>query len=362
MIGLIDDVIKPFKHHLLTVAFLGGFIVDNFTLNRVDQLFDNIILASYVVLAMLGLFFLYFGTSGNRGERFQAHTAKWAPLVIQFAFGGLMSGLLVFYSRSGSWWTSWPYLALMLAIILGNEFIRKRAQRLIFNLTVFFVGLFSYTVLIVPVALGKMGDVIFVASGATAVIIFILFARLLYFVVPNFMSLNTRLIFFSVGMAYVGLNTLYFTNMIPPIPLSMKEMGIYHSVTKIPSGGYSLSYEKGAWYAFWHQSDNIFHYSQGNRVYCYASVFAPTRLKTDIIHRWEYYDGEKSEWQLHEKITFPIDGGRGEGYRGYSFIESVREGAWRCSVETPRGQVVGRSTFEIVTGIVPKPLVTKVDI
>jgi hypothetical protein len=362
MITFVDELIKPIKHHLLTVAFVAGFVVDNLTLGRVDRLFDNIVLASYVVIAILSILYFYAGTSGRLSERVMQHAGKWAPMAMQYAFGGLMSGLLVFYSRSGSWWTSWPYLLMMLAVIFGNECIKKRSERLVFTLSLLFVCLFSYAVLIVPVVLGKMSDVIFVASGAVALAVFWATVRLLYIAVPNFMSLNTRSIIFTTSILFCGLNALYFTNLIPPIPLSMKEMGIYHAVEKRTEGGYVLTYEKGPWYALWRHSDNVFHYARGNRVYCYASVFAPTRFKTSVTHRWEYYDESVSAWTSHDTITFPIDGGRGEGYRGFSFIENVRDGAWRCSVENTRGQVIGRTNFSIVTGIVPQPLVTRVDL
>jgi hypothetical protein len=248
----------------------------------------------------------------------------------------------------------------MLGVIVGNEFIKKRSERLVFNLAVFFVGLFSYIVLIVPVVLGTMNDLIFVGSGLAALFVFGLFTKILYRVVPNFMALNTRHIFFVVGMLYVGLNGLYFTNLIPPIPLSMKEMGIFHDVDKRPEGGYVLTYEKGPWYALWHHSDDTFHYTQGGRVYCYASVFAPSRFKTETTHHWEYRSSDG--WKTHATIPIAIDGGREDGYRGYSYIESVRDGQWRCSVETKRGQVIGRTDFEVVTGMAPKPLVTRVDL
>jgi len=362
MFALFDNLSRPVKQHLLTIFFIGGFVLDNLTLDQVDQLFDNAVLAAYVLLAMISLLYLYWGTSGKLSERIAVHAGKWAPLMIQFAFGGLMSGLLVFYSRSGSWWTSWPYLLLMLGVILGNEFIKRRSERLIFNLSVFFVGLFSYVVLILPVVLGRMGDIEFVGSGLIALIIFALFLKLLYLLVPNFMALNTRMIFFSIGMIYVILNGLYFANLIPPIPLSMKEMGIYHEVAKRPEGGYVLTYEKGPWYAFWHTSDTTYHYREGGSVFCYASIFAPARLKTGVVHRWEYYDASRGEWTLHATIPYAIDGGRDLGYRGFSVIKNVREGTWRCSAETARGQVVGRVTFDIVQGDMPRALTTRVDI
>jgi hypothetical protein len=174
--------------------------------------------------------------------------------------------------------------------------------------------------------------------------------------------MNTRMLVVVTAALYISLNTLYFLNLIPPIPLSMKEMGVYHNVAKRAEGGYILSYEKGPWYALWRYSDDTFHYAQGNRVYCYASVFAPARFKTAVRHRWEYYDAKESLWKEHYQTSFTIDGGRDEGYRGYSFIESVREGVWRCSVETARGQVIGRTIFTIVTGEAPRALITRVDI
>jgi len=353
--------LKTIKHHLLTVSFVAGFAFDNLTLSRVDKLYDNAFLFSYVLVSMIGVFLLYFGTSGKRSERFRIFVTKWAPLLIQYMFGGLMSGLLVFYSRAGSWWAHWPYLLIIVGMILGNELIHKKAQRLVFNLGLLFIGMFSYAALVVPVVLGKMGDSIFLLSGGFALAVFVLFLRLLYFVIPNFMALNTRNIFFTIAMLYATLNGLYFLNIIPPIPLSMKEMGIYHEVLKRDDGGYALSYEEGSWYELWHLSDSVFHYKVGDRVYCYTSIFAPSRLHTDVVHKWEYYDAKAKKWTLHEKVPFSIDGGRGEGYRGFSYIESVQDGTWRCSAETPRGQVIGRATFTVVTGMAPKPLVSRVD-
>lgn len=357
----IEKFIKPVKHHLLTLSFVGGFILDNFTLNRIDQWFDNTLLAGYVVLAALAIIYLYWGTSGKLSDRVALHAATWAPLAMQFSFGNLMSGLLVFYSRSGSWWTSWPFLLILLIVILGNEFVKRRNERLVFNLSVFFVGLFSYSVLLVPVVLGTMGALVFVGSGLVALVFFWAIAQILYAVVPNFMALNTRMILFSIGLIYVGLNTLYFTNLIPPIPLSMKEIGIYHNVSERTEEGYVLTYEQGPWYALWHRSDTTYHYTPGDRVYCFTSIFAPTRLSTDVVHHWERYDKEVG-WKEHVAIPFPIKGGRASGYRGYSYIESVQDGTWRCKAETARGQIIGMTTFTVETGAVPQPLVTRVEL
>jgi len=96
------------RRHWLTITFFLGFVVDNFTLNRVDQAFDNFILATYVTLAMVAMLLLYAGTAEKLPERVIPFARQHAPLLVQFAFGGLLSGMLIFYSRSGSWSASWP--------------------------------------------------------------------------------------------------------------------------------------------------------------------------------------------------------------------------------------------------------------
>lgn len=348
------------ERHFLTLMFVLGFVMDNLTLNRVDQVFDNFVLALYVFLAMTGILTLYAGVAERMGDRMSRFARTWSPALIQYSFGGLLSGMLIFYGRSSALFESWPYILLILLAIIGNETIKKRDQRLVYNLAIFFVGLFSYVVLMIPVWTGKMGALVFVFSGWIAVGIMYWFFKLLTWVVPNFIQLQKRTVVFVVGLIYVTFNVFYFLNIIPPIPLSLKTLGIYHSVVRYENGTYVLTYEKPAWYLPLRRSDSTFHYTEGDNIFCYASVFAPAKLSTDILHVWEYYDKETGEWIEHAQLPYSIRGGRGDGYRGYTVIESVREGKWRCTVETARGQALGRESFTVVAG--PKrELVTRTD-
>jgi hypothetical protein len=343
------QVASQARRHWMTLAFVAGFIVDNITLNRVDQLFDNIILLSYVVLAMLSILLLYAGIAERFNERTSFFLKKWMPVLMQYAFGGLLSGMLIFYGRSGSIMESWPFILMILAVIYGNETITNRQSRLVYNLVIFFIGLFAYVVLVVPVVTGKMGAWVFVGSGLIALAVMHVFFGWLERIVPNFIQLQKRNVVFIIGLIYVVMNVLYFTNVIPPIPLSMKHVGIYHNVVRIDDT-YKLTYEKPVWWKWYRNSDEEFHYVQGESIYCYASVFAPSRLATDVYHRWQYYEVAEGKWKDHTRIAYSISGGRGEGYRGYTLINSYHEGKWRCVVETARGQVIGAETFEIVSG------------
>ncbi|MFT5036781.1 MAG: hypothetical protein ACI9VM_000345 [Candidatus Azotimanducaceae bacterium] len=352
-------VVRKARRHWLTIAFLLGFIVDNITLNRVDQLFDNIMLATYVILAMASLLFLYASTADCLPERMNSAARKYSPLVVQYSFGGLLSGMLIFYGRSGAWMESWPFLTMFLVVIYLNETIHDRVSRLIYNLAILFIGLFSYTVLVIPVFTGFMGPWVFVGSGLVALFIMYWFVQALHKVVPHFLTIHMKAVVFTLGIIFASFNFLYFANVIPPIPLSLKDVGIYHSVVRFETGDYQLKYEEGSWWQFFKDSDDVFHARTGDSLFCFAQVFAPTRLATDIYHRWEYYDDDEGKWIEHDRLSYNIAGGRDDGFRGYTLIQNYRDGAWRCSVETERGQVLGREEFEVDSEGEPRELVTK---
>lgn len=339
------------KRYWLTAAFFGGFLTDLFLLDKVDSIIDNLILFFYVVLSMASLLVLYAGAAEKFPALWSRRAVMYAPLTLQYAFGGLLSGMLIFYGRSGSWYESWPFLFLIIGVIYGNETMKNRTQRLIFNIAMLFIGLFAYVVLIIPVLIAKMGALVFVGSGLLALFIMLGFVKALRRIVPNFIQLHLRAVVFTIGVIYVSFNFLYFANVIPPIPLSMKDVGIYHSVVRFEdSNEYQVKYEKPEWYQFWVDSNTTFHYQPGDNIYCFASVFAPTRLETEIFHRWERYDDVQGAWVDHGRFSYPIEGGRDNGFRGYTLIKNYSPGTWRCSVETARGQVIGAEKFEVAEG------------
>ena len=75
----------------------------------------------------------------------------------QFALGCLLSGFCVFYIRSASITSSWPFLLFMAAIFIGNEYLRRYHSRLVFSALLFFFSLYSYAILLVPVVIGRIG-------------------------------------------------------------------------------------------------------------------------------------------------------------------------------------------------------------
>jgi hypothetical protein len=140
-------------------------------------------------------------------------------------------------------------------------------------------------------------------------------------------------------------NTLYFTSLIPPIPLSLTDLALVHSVERVPGEGYLVEKQNQPWYRhlpFFTPVINPHHQT----VACFARVYAPTRLETDIFHRWEYKD-EVGDWQEFFRFGYGIAGVNDGGYGGYTVNDSWFDGVWRCSVETERGQVLGREVIRI---------------
>lgn len=350
---------RTMYHHWLTVAFFLGFITDTILLNKIDDTLDNLILLFYVLLATTAILLLYIGVAERVSGRLSRGLKKYTPIVMQYSFGGLLSGMLIFYGRSGDWLASAPFLLLILTVIIGNEVIGKRSDRLVYNIALYFIGLFSYIVLVIPVILGKMGDLIFILSGVISLLIVTIVVQVLYRIIPNFMQVNTKRIIATIGFIYVGFNVLYFANIIPPIPLSLTVLEIEQSVIRLSNGNYSVVSETQPWYRTLPFTRSVIH-PTGNSIACFARVYAPTKLETEIFHRWEYKN-TNGDWVERFRLGYPISGANNGGYRGYTNLQSFTDGVWRCSVETKRGQVLGRRTVIVNTGESGHETVTRIE-
>lgn len=342
-----------YERRLAPVAFLAGFAFDALTLTRVDLLRDNLILIAHLTVAAAGIA-LVNAVEASRLKGAFTETIAWLfPLMIQFSFGALFSGFVVLYFRSGSLAGSWLFLLLLTLLLIGNEFFRRHYRRLTFHLNVYFIALFAYLILAIPMLVNRMGAAMFLASGLASLALIALFIGLMGRMAPH-VSQYRRELAASIGGIYLTFNLLYFLNVIPPIPLALKEIGIYHAAVPAPGGGYRVSFEKPQWYEFFRDTSKTFQWVPGTPVFAYSAIFAPANINTAIFHHWEYFDTEAGEWIEKSRISYPIAGGRDGGYRGYSMKQIITPGKWRVAVKTGRGQLLGRTAFEIVeTGVLP---------
>jgi hypothetical protein len=334
------------RDHIATIGFALGFVWDSATLTRIDLVYENVVFVFHLSLSLLAIFLVHAVATGKITWRPLVAARRWLPFFVQFPIGGLFSGFTIFYTKSASFATSWPFLLLLVAILVGNEFLHKRYERLIFQLTMWYAALFTYLVLIVPTVLGRVGAWTFVLAGVLSLVLVVIAIRLIIRLFPLVYERAGVRLWLAVGSVYVVLHVLYFAHIMPPVPLAIKDMGVYHSVVRTEEGYVAMG-EPAAWWQFWRETDLVFHLFAGGSAYCYSAVFAPTRLQTDIQHVWQKkVDGA---WVDRGTIPFSVTGGRDGGYRGYTINTNIDAGVWRCSVETARGQEIGRQVFTVLS-------------
>lgn len=152
------------ERHVSSFALVAGFIFDNLTVQRIDLPFDHIIIISYLVISGGSIALLNYYKEYPPKKDFSIGVENFLPTLIQFAFGGLFSVFFVFYVRSATLSSSWPFLVMLLILLIGNEFFRNYYQRLTFQVAVYYIAIFSFSILIVPVLLKKINTGVFLLS------------------------------------------------------------------------------------------------------------------------------------------------------------------------------------------------------
>ena len=341
----IPERFKSYLPFVPTIALAFGFFFDVLTLNRPDALFENIVIVGYLLLSAIVMILLQARTDES-SERKRLILLS----LLQFSFGNLASALMILYAHSGTFAGSAIFVAILASLLLGNELLKQRYARTYLRVVIWFVLLLTYSGLAVPIIIGKIGGWVFITSVLGAFLVTHVLNRILAHVSRESFSRTRR----NIGITIVGISIvfsgLYFTNLIPPVPLSLKHVGIYHSVERT-GDTYALAYEAPQWFEFWRDTNATFNKESSAPAFCFSSVFAPSTLQTEIRHRWEKYDVAKEEWETIARIPFPIAGGRENGFRGYTQTSQVDDGLWRCSVETSRGALIGRTSFTVGTEI-----------
>jgi len=350
-------ITKPF---LPVVFFFAGVTFDSVTLTRIDRLRDNLIMLLY--LSLLGGL-IVLTTRADLGRATTDETAvpgnvksfvnvksliaraqPHYPHAIQFLLGGLFSAYTIFYSQSASLTTTAVFFALLVVLLVVNEFLRDRLTNVRLLVSLYALVVFSFFTFFLPVLTGFMNTWVFLIGAGLSAAVTIKVVRLIYQQQPvpsRWEEARTSLPAIVLIVVLVG---FYFLKWIPPVPLSLKFAGAYHKIAGA-DGQYLLSFEKAAWYQFWKRSDDPFH-GEGPS-YCFTAVFAPVTLHTTIFHRWQHRAHAGRDFSTTDRIAIAIAGGRERGYRGYTVKQRVMPGDWRVDVETAEGRVIGRVSFRV---------------
>ncbi|HNW71887.1 MAG TPA: DUF2914 domain-containing protein [Candidatus Paceibacterota bacterium] len=336
-----------FEHPISSFSLVAGFVFDALTLKRVDMFWENIWILVHLVI--VGLFILLINLQDSeKGDEYNPEKKHfWYVNILQFFFGGLLSTYLVFYFRSADIFVTWHFILVLLLAFILNQFFKSQYVRFNFQISLFFLSIYSFAIFLIPVILHKIGTKIFLLSGLISIIFIAIFLLILFFTKKkNFIKNKKTILISIVGISFL-INFLYFTNLIPPIPLSLKDGGIYNFVQKNHEGNYDVYGEDYSWKEYFKLYKD-FKRVPGSPIYAYSAIFSPRNLNLKIVHEWQYYDDGKKEWLTKSVVNLPVVGGRDGGFRTYSMRSNLEYGKWRVDVKTELGQTIGRLRFNIV--------------
>jgi Protein of unknown function (DUF2914) len=329
--------------------FVGGFLFDALMLDRIDNLKSIIQQFVYIiiVLQIIKLKTLEQGGAWQPSDRLK----RWWHYndeALNFFLGTLLNFYTLFYFVSSSLAISFIYLTIIFGLLVYNELPQRHAYVMQLKIALMSLAIFSFLFIIVTVALGFVGYTPFlIAIGIGLAIFYSLFK---FFAGKNMTGLDLKknILWPPIGVAAVLIG-LYVMKILPPIPLSVQSIGIYHGVERIknPTTGesdYNLVSTRPKW-KFWQKGDQSFIAKAGDKVYCFVRIFAPANFKDKIVFR--FLKSTPQGWQTSDKVINDISGGRDDGFRSWAVKSNYEPGVWRVQVETLDGHEMGRIGFTI---------------
>jgi len=352
------------ERRLAVIFFIAGFLFDILTLGRIDAGLTIGQQAVYLLLVTVVLVQMLRSEQGPALDLAAASRVKrwyfeYRNPAIHFLLGALLSAYTLFFFKSSSLLMSFGFMGVLVALLLANESARFKALGLPFKFALLglcYLAFFSY---VIPVLVGQTGLVVFLLSMAAGCVPF---AAIAFWLARE----QKRKILVPLGCVLIVFLTFYLFRLIPPVPLSIRFMGVYHGVERTEAG-YRLSHERPAW-RFWHKGDQWFSAQHGDKVHVYFRIFSPSRFSDQVLMGWYRHEGgaKGRGWVLQDTIPIKILGGREEGFRGYGVKSNYQPGQWKVHVETTDGREIGRIYFSVETvpialGLEARSLVSDLD-
>ena len=327
--------------------FICGFMWDSLTLGRIDRLYDRMVLATHLSSLTLCLYLFNLSGDGRWKETFIETYEEYLPLAIQFFLGGLCSAYVIYFSRSVSLTKTLSFFVILVILLFANELLKKRISNKYLQFSAYFFVNFTFFTFFLPVLVKTMNTFIFLVSGAISLTITIGLINFIYEKSPSTRKeLHRGKMLGIIAGIYLMINTFYFFNLIPPVPLALEQGLVAYKIEKAGSS-YSVTYHREPWYNIWNSYNTTHAYTEKSDVYVFTSIFAPTELSKKVAHRWKWFNPNTEEWKVTDRIEYDITGGRDGGYRGYTYKSGVMEGLWEVDVITQSEQIIGVVNFEI---------------
>jgi hypothetical protein len=335
---------SKYESTLQAALFVSGFLFDLLTLTNVDDLFTIVMQTFYLIcLILLVSSELYYPNKEDWPKKLQK-IIQYRSEVFHFILGALLSAFTIFYFKSASLANSFLFMTIMALLLLVNELPLFKRQGLMVRLTMLTLCLMSYYLFICAIVLKTTGIIVFILALVLTLLSISLWTKFVHQQLKTIYDKN--ILHFAIGpLLVVALFViLFFTRIIPPVPLSIQFIGIYHQVER-EDGDYRL-YHQRKWWRIWHRGDQIFNARPEDQPHVFFRLFSPGGFEESIIIHWRLWD-EQQGWLTSDRIPLVVTGGREEGYRGFAFKRNFQPGLWQIKIETRHGLEIGRIGLEI---------------
>lgn len=337
-------IISQYRQYIPLVFFIFGFALDVLTLGRIDDIWNIIQQGIYLFLGLFLLLLRHLDISKWVSKyKFFEKIIFYEKEIFHFALGSLLSAFTIFFFKSSSSWQSYFFLVFILALLIFNETQHLQEKGLDIKYALLSLCFVCYLTYVLPIIFSFFAQIfLYLAVVFTLAIFYVVNLKL-----KNIKMGESALILIPLKPIYLTMGLIILLNLvhaIPPVPLSVNFMGIYHNVEKV-DGNYRLSYTR-PFYKFWQKGDQEFLARNGDKVYFFTSIFSPGGFNEKIYVHWQQKN-PKGEWQTSDRIPIEIVGGREQGFRGFTFKENFTAGDWKINLETQSGRAIGHIGFEI---------------
>ena len=353
--------LKAFRHEhkkAEVVAFFGaGFLFDVVAVRRVDDALMLLQQGLYLtVLALLLILDERYRSGVATPPRALQRAWRFAEDAMHFFLGTLLNQFLLLYLKSSSGLASLLFMATLCALLVANELPGLRERGPVVRVALFSLCMTSYFAMLLPILLGFISRWLFVSAV-------ILSCAALYWLLKKLgaRSDDAPALRLQLGAPAFGVQVLlvaaYFAGTIPPVPLSLQFIGIYHEVVPpglqnasgpgdvAPPRTYELKHER-PWWKPWQHGDQDFAARPGDVVYCFARIFAPRGFHDAVFAHW-WLKGARGGWFDQGRAQLNISGGREEGFRAFATKKNYQPGRWRVEIETADGRDIGAIQFRL---------------
>ncbi|OIQ20595.1 MAG: hypothetical protein BM556_01265 [Bacteriovorax sp. MedPE-SWde] len=331
------------KNYTSVIFFSVGFLFDVFTLGEIDDSSNILFQFFYLIFATALISIEYRGTSNiSTNNKFIQVAFNYRKDAFHFFLGSLLSSYTLFYFKSSSISNSFIFLFFIALLLILNELPRVQKKGIIVRTVLLYTCILSFLTYIIPTLFGFSGVALFISSLVIGITLSYAATKVLnkYNDSPY---KNSKELLIPHSIITVIFLFLYIFRVFPPIPLSLKYIGIYHEVIKKDQN--YITKELRPWWKIWHNGDQDFSYIPGDKIYVFTKIFAPTGFKDKVFIHW--LKKVNGSYQSSDRIALNVKGARREGYRAFAYKKNISVGGWQVRIETATHLEIGRINFNI---------------